>query len=76
MRREWLGTVWQAVKIFLFFTCCTLLFYIAMLWVQSKYVEQHRYEKPAGEAIKVAYLSEGTREVWLERLLLFYLDGE
>ncbi|KZN99212.1 YqzK family protein [Bacillus badius] len=69
-------TLWQTGKVFILFTGCTVLFYSAILWVQHEYEKKHRYKEPEGEAMKVATQLEESADRWLERLLLFYLDGE
>ncbi|KAB7708854.1 DUF4227 family protein [Bacillus aerolatus] len=76
MKREWAKAVWRTSKVFILFTSCTVLFYSGILWVQHEYDKKRRYEEPEGEAMKVGLQLEGSRDQWLERLLLFYLDGE
>lgn len=74
---SWLKAVGQTIKVFLLFTGCTLFFYYGILWVSKEYESYHRYDEPEGKAIKVF----GEEEVisspaWVERLLLFYREGE
>lgn len=68
--------VWRTGKVFVFFMGCTLLFYSGIVWVQHEYEKKHRYKEPEGEAVKVGLRQEESTDQWLERLLLFYLDGE
>ncbi|OCA92696.1 YqzK family protein [Pseudobacillus wudalianchiensis] len=76
MKRDLAKAVWRTGKVFILFTSCTLLFYSAILWIQHEYEEKHRYKEPQGEAMKVGLRLEENADQWLERLLLFYLDGE
>ncbi|MFK2824274.1 YqzK family protein [Bacillus sp. B190/17] len=76
MKRDLAKTIWGTCKVFIFFTSCTLLFYSGFLWIQHEYEKQHRYTEPEGEAMKVISPLEENTDRWLERLLLFYLDGE
>ncbi|WP_100331476.1 DUF4227 family protein [Bacillus xiapuensis] len=76
MTGEWKKTLGQTGKVFLLFTSLTLLFYSGLIWAQNEYEKKHRYDEPEGAAIKVAALLEEEDDSWLERLLLFYLDGE
>ncbi|MBM7648055.1 hypothetical protein JOC78_000995 [Bacillus ectoiniformans] len=68
-------TIGQMAKIFFLFTSFTVLFYSGILWVQHEYEKKHRYDEPEGAAVKVNLTFEEER-THLERLLLFYLDGE
>jgi len=65
----------KTLKVFILFTGCTLLFYYGIMWVNQEYENYHRYDEPKGTAIKVN--STNTKDSnWVDRLLLFYLDGE
>jgi len=65
----------KTLKVFILFTGCTLLFYYGIMWVNQEYENYHRYNEPKGTAIKVD--STNTKDSsWVDRLLLFYLDGE
>ncbi|PKR85974.1 YqzK family protein [Heyndrickxia camelliae] len=65
----------KTLKVFILFTGCTLLFYYGIMWVNQEYENYHRYDEPKGTAIKVD--STNTKDSsWVDRLLLFYLDGE
>ncbi|WP_203361836.1 DUF4227 family protein [Bacillus sp. REN10] len=69
-------TIQRASGIFFLFTSLTLLFYIGIVWFQNEYEKKHRYDEPEGAALKVAVSLDELDVHWLERLLLFYLDGE
>jgi Fe2+ transport system protein B len=70
-------TMWQAIKVFLLFTGCTIFFYYGIIWISQEYQNYHyRYEKPKGSAVKVFQSVEADHVNWKDRLLLFYLDGE
>ncbi|GER66085.1 putative membrane protein YqzK [Weizmannia acidilactici] len=71
----WLKMLLHALKIFILFLCCTLLFYFTLLWVNQEYENYHRYEKPKGAAVKVSAAAKD-EPAWVQRLLLFYMDGE
>ena len=66
----------HTLKVFLLFTGCTILFYYGMMWVNEEYQSYHRYDEPQGTAIKVTKAVDSDQSIWLDRLLLFYLDGE
>ncbi|VWA42155.1 YqzK family protein, partial [Bacillus altitudinis] len=51
--RKWLKTTGEVMKVFILFTGFTVLFYYAMIWINSEYESYHRYDKPEGAAIKV-----------------------
>jgi hypothetical protein len=76
--KTWFGLVWNTVKVFLAFTCCTVLFYYGLVWVNQEYEDYHRYDEPEGKAVKVFQMSEldEVHSSWLERLKLFYDIGE
>ncbi|OZI11975.1 hypothetical protein CEW92_08965 [Bacillaceae bacterium SAS-127] len=76
MIREWGKAVRRASGVFFLFTILTLLFYSGIVWLQHEYEKKHRYDEPEGAAMKVAVQVEDVDMRWLERLLLFYLDGE
>lgn len=66
----------QTAKVFILFTGCTILFYYGIMWMNEEYQNYHRYDKPEGAAVKVskAVREEGSSAI--DRLLLFYLNGE
>jgi hypothetical protein len=68
--------VLQTIKVFVIFTACTILFYYGIMWVGEEYQSYHRYDKPEGTAMKVSkdVMEEGSS--LLDRLKLFYLNGE
>jgi uncharacterized protein involved in tolerance to divalent cations len=47
-----------------------------MVWLNQEYQSYHRYDEPQGTAIKVTKAVDSDHNTWLDRLLLFYLDGE
>ena len=66
----------QTIKVFIIFTGCTILFYYGIMWVNEEYQDYHRYDKPEGAAVKVSNAAEGEPSPLLDRLMLFYLNGE
>jgi hypothetical protein len=68
--------VFKSLKVFILFTGCTILFYYGMMWVNEEYQNYHRYEEPQGSAIKVSASTDSRSMPFLERLVLFYLNGE
>ncbi|MCM3714840.1 YqzK family protein [Alkalihalobacillus oceani] len=75
--KTWFQAVIQTLKVFLLFMGCTLLFYYGILWVSQEYESYHRYDEPKGKAIKVFHMeNDNGSSSWIERLLLFYLEGE
>ena len=75
--RYYLKLIWQTLKVFILFTGCTILFYYAIMWVNEEYQNYHRYDEPKGNAVKVNSTIENVEKTkWLNRLLLFYLNGE
>ncbi|CAH0345620.1 YqzK family protein [Bacillus sp. CECT 9360] len=63
-------------KVFILFVGFTVLFYIGMIWLNEEYENYHRYDEPKGAAIKVTKAVEARGGSWVDRLMLFYLDGE
>jgi arginine exporter protein ArgO len=66
----------QTIKVFILFTGCTILFYYGIMWVNEEYQNYHRYDKPEGAAVKVTSTAEGEKSSLVDRLKLFYLNGE
>jgi hypothetical protein len=66
----------QTIKVFIIFTGCTILFYYGIMWVNEEYQNYHRYDKPEGAAMKVTNTLEEKSSSMLDRLKLFYLNGE
>ncbi|MEW9049754.1 MAG: YqzK family protein [Neobacillus sp.] len=66
----------QTVKVFILFTGCTILFYYGIMWVSEEYQNYHRYDEPSGTALKVSNSVKDEKFLWLDRLRLFYLNGE
>jgi len=46
------------------------------MWVNEEYQNYHRYDAPEGSALKVSASSKQDNPQWLDRLILFYLNGE
>ncbi|MDR6122502.1 YqzK family protein [Neobacillus drentensis] len=66
----------QTIKVFILFTGCTILFYYGIMWVSEEYQNYHRYDEPEGSALKVSNAVEEESSSLLDRLMLFYLNGE
>jgi hypothetical protein len=75
--KQWLKLVGNTLKVFLAFTCCTVLFYYGLIWINQEYEDYHRYDEPEGKAVKVFQpFEEENQRKWFERLELFYDIGE
>lgn len=75
--KSWLKIVFQTIKVFVLFTGCTILFYYGIMWLNEEYQGYHRYDEPKGAAVKAsAGGKEADSSSWLDRLILFYLNGE
>ena len=46
------------------------------MWVNEEYQNYHRYDEPEGAAIKVSGGDSAEKGGMLDRLILFYLNGE
>ncbi|MGG1675066.1 YqzK family protein [Neobacillus sp. NRS-1170] len=66
----------QTLKVFIIFTGCTILFYYGIMWVSEEYQSYHRYDEPEGAALKVSNAVDEENPSLLDRLMLFYLNGE
>ncbi|MEH7110509.1 MULTISPECIES: YqzK family protein [Bacillaceae] len=66
----------QTLKVFIIFTGCTILFYYGIMWVSDEYRNYHRYDEPEGSAVKVSNAVNQKHSSMLDRLFLFYLNGE
>jgi hypothetical protein len=66
----------QTIKVFIIFTGCTILFYYGIIWVSQEYQNYHRYDGPEGAALKVSNAVDEDSSSLLDRLMLFYLNGE
>ncbi len=66
----------QSLKVFILFTGCTILFYYGIMWVNEEYQNYHRYDAPKGSALKVSNPVQDGNSSMLDRLILFYLNGE
>ncbi|EME76574.1 DUF4227 domain-containing protein [Bacillus sonorensis] len=71
-----LKTAADMIKVFVLFTGFTVLFYYAMIWINSEYENYHRYDEPNGAALKVSSMDGGEQDGWFNRLIFFYLNGE
>ena len=65
----------KTLKVFIIFTGCTILFYYGIMLVNEEYQNYHRYDEPEGAAIKVSNAVHEDSSL-LDRLMLFYLNGE
>ena len=74
--RVWLNVVYKSIKVFILFTGCTIFFYYGIIWINEEYQNYHRYEEPQGMAIKVSATTDSKSMPVLERLILFYINGE
>lgn len=66
----------QSLKVFVLFTGCTILFYYGIMWVNEEYQNYHRYDEPKGAAVKVSNTAQEENSSMLDRLIMFYLNGE
>jgi len=71
-----LALILHTCKVLILFVGFTVLFYIGMVWLNQEYQSYHRYDEPEGAAIKVTKAVDSDSNTWLDRLLLFYLNGE
>jgi hypothetical protein len=70
------GLMFQTAKVLALFVGFTVLFYMGMIWLNQEFKDYHRYDEPKGTAVKVAALDDPEENNWLNRVLLFYLNGE
>lgn len=68
--------MFQTFKVFILFIGFTILFYIGMMWINEEYQNYNRYDEPEGTSIKVSSSEDVATSSWIERLKLFYLNGE
>jgi hypothetical protein len=68
--------IFQALKVFIIFTGCTILFYYGIIWVNQEYQDYNRYDEPEGAAIKASTVDSHDDLTSIDRLILFYLNGE
>jgi hypothetical protein len=66
----------DAIKVFIIFTGCTVLFYYAMLWINQEYQYYNRYQNPGDGAVKASATMDNEERSWFDRIVLLYLDGE
>lgn len=73
---RWLKTIRDMLKVFILFTGFTILFYYAIIWVNSEYEDLHRYDHPEGAALKVTNMVDNEKESLINRLMFFFDNGE
>jgi arginine exporter protein ArgO len=73
---SYLSAILQTIKVFIIFTGCTVLFYYGIMLVNEEYQNYHRYDEPEGAALKVSNAVDEENFSLLNRLKLFYLNGE
>ncbi|WAA13821.1 YqzK family protein [Fervidibacillus halotolerans] len=74
---KWLKFIWEMFKVFFLFTGFTILFYYAIMWLNEEYRIHNQNEEPRGKAVKVLSPKDDREDSrWLDRLILFYLNGE
>ncbi|WP_181350007.1 DUF4227 family protein [Thalassobacillus sp. CUG 92003] len=61
------------IRILILFTVFTSFFYMTIRMVHDEYEKQHRYDPPAGSAVKVFQSDE---QPLSERLSIFFQLGE
>ena len=66
----------KTLKVFIIFTGCTILFYYGIMLVNEEYQNYHRYDEPEGAALKVSNAVHEEDSSLVDRLMLFYLNGE
>lgn len=68
----------QTIKLFGLFLLFSLVFYFAINWFNEEYQGMQKYDEPTGDAVKVysPIVGKDTKSNFVDRLLLFYLDGE
>jgi hypothetical protein len=67
----------QTIKLFGLFLLFSLIFYFAINWFNEEYQGMKKYDEPTGDAVKVfAPVADDIESNYVDRLLLFYLDGE
>ncbi len=66
----------KTLKVFIIFTGCTILFYYGIMLVNEEYQNYHRYDEPEGASLKVSNAVNEDNSSLLDRLMLFYLNGE
>ncbi len=64
--------IWDTIKVFVIFIACTLLFYVGLRAMHNEYEQNHRYDPPEGDSVKVFNLNED----FIDRLNLFFRLGE
>ena len=73
---QFIKTVLKTLKVFIIFTGCTILFYYGIMLVNEEYQNYHRYDEPEGASLKVSTVVTEDNSSLLDRLMLFYLNGE
>ncbi len=73
---SFLKNILHTVKVFVVFVGFTILFYAGMIWLNEEYEDYNRYEQPEGAALKVSSSETDGDAGWMNRLKLFYWNGE
>ncbi|CAM3874725.1 YqzK family protein [Mesobacillus zeae] len=71
-----LSAILHGLKVFVLFTGCTVLFYYGIMLVNEEYQNYNKYDEPKGAAIKVSAAGGTEGQSLMDRLILFYLNGE
>lgn len=64
--------IFDVIKLFVLFLCCTLLFYFGLRSLHDEYERYHRYDEPEGHAVKV-FLED---QKFMDYIYLFFRLGE
>lgn len=65
-------SIWNVIKLFVLFLCCTLLFYFGLRAFHEEYERYHRYDEPEGHTVKV-FLED---HKVMDYIYLFFRLGE
>ncbi|MGM9925937.1 MAG: YqzK family protein [Bacillus sp. (in: firmicutes)] len=74
--KSFINQLVHTVKVFILFVGFTILFYMGMVWMNQEYENYNRYDQPDGTSLKVSSNSMEYESSWMDRLKLFYLNGE
>lgn len=70
----------EMLRFLLLLLTCTLLSYAIIMSLANRFLPDHPYQQPDGEAVKVVHLINASEphdlDGYLARLQLFYLTGE
>ncbi|WP_071460033.1 YqzK family protein [Bacillus massilinigeriensis] len=73
---KFISVLLHGLKVFILFTGCTILFYYGIMLINEEYQNYNRYDEPKGEAMKVTAAGQTEEQGLVDRLILFYLNGE